>query len=271
MRPLFIPGYIREYLNLKYYELSTLKTVKDAYHKNLVKDAPLISIVIPAYNEEHNIVFTLASLCNNLTDKSVEIIVVNNNSSDNTESLVKGCGVVCINETKQGITNARNAGLAHAKGKYILNADADTIYPETWIDEMADPLIINEKVAITYGRFAFIPIGSTGRLVYYFYERLADITRLYNNYKKTEAVNVYGFNSGFRREQGLLVDGFNHPPGTNEDGYLALKLFNNGYGKMHRVSTGSAIVWTTDRRIQIDGGLWKAIIKRLVRLFNIDK
>jgi glycosyltransferase involved in cell wall biosynthesis len=271
MRPLFIPGYIREYLNLKYYELSTLEMVKDAYHKNLVKDTPLISIVIPAFNEEHNIVFTLASLCNNLTDKSVEIIVVNNNSSDNTEELVKGCGVVCINETNQGITDARNAGLAYAKGKYILNADADTIYPKSWIDEMSDPLIVNEKVAITYGRFAFIPIGSTGRLVYYFYERLADITRLYNNYRKTEAVNVYGFNSAFRREQGLLVDGFNHPPGTNEDGYLALKLFSNGYGKMHRVSTGTAMVWTTDRRIQIDGGLWKAIIKRLVRLFNIRK
>lgn len=271
MRPLFIPGYIREYLNLKYDDLSTHEMVKEAYYKNLVKDTPLISIVIPAFNEEQNIVFTLASLCNNLTVKSVEIIVVNNNSSDNTEAFVKGCGVICINETKQGITNARNAGLAHAKGKYILNADADTIYPKSWIDEMADPLIHDNKVAITYGRFAFIPIANTGRLTYYFYERIADITRLYNNYKKTKAVNVYGFNSGFRREQGLLVDGFNHPPGTNEDGYLALKLFNNGHGKMYRVSTGHAIVWTTDRRIQIDGGLWKAIVKRLVRLFNIGK
>jgi glycosyltransferase involved in cell wall biosynthesis len=271
MRPLYIPGYISDYLNLNYNDFSTLEMVKEAYHKNLVKDDPIVSIVIPAYNEEHNIVFTLASLCNNLTNKPVEIIVVNNNSSDNTEALVKGCGVVCINESKQGITNARNAGLAHAKGKYILNADADTIYPKRWIDEMVDPLIVNQKVGITYGRFSFIPIGSTGRLVYYFYEWLADITRLYNNYKKTEAVNVYGFNSGFRREQGLVVDGFNHPPGTNEDGYLALKLFNNGYGKMHKVSTESAIVWTTDRRIQIDGGLWKAVIKRLARLFNISK
>lgn len=271
MRPLFIPGYILNYLNLKYDEPSTLEMVKEAYHKNLVKGAPLISIVIPAFNEEHNIVFTLASLCNNQTNKSVEIIVVNNNSSDNTEALVKGCGVISVNETKQGITNARNAGLAHAKGKYILNADADTIYPKSWIDEMTDPLINSEKVAITYGRFAFIPIANTGRLVYFFYEKLADITRLYNNYKKTEAVNVYGFNSGFRREQGLSVDGFNHPPGTNEDGYLALKLFNNSYGKMHRVGTSTAIVWTTDRRIQIDGGLWKAVVKRLVRLFNIGE
>ncbi len=266
MRPLFIPDYINGYFNNPF----TPEMVKIAYNTNLIKPNPLVTIVIPAYNEEENIVLTLASLSNNLTDKSVEIIVVNNNSSDNTETLVKACGVICINELKQGITIARNAGLAQAKGKYILNADADTIYPQSWINEMVDPLINDQSVAITYGRFAFIPIGSTGRLTYYFYEILAEQTRRYNNYKKTEAVNVYGFNSGFRRVQGLSVDGFNHPPGTNEDGYLALKLFNRGHGKLYKVSTASAIVWTTDRRIQIDGGLTKAVIKRLKRLLNIN-
>ncbi|NNU33376.1 hypothetical protein HK413_02955 [Mucilaginibacter sp. S1162] len=151
----------------------------------------------------------------------------------------------------------------------MLNADADTIYPKDWIEEMTVPLINNRDVAITYGRFSFIPIGSTGRVTYYFYEMLADLSRFYNNFKKTEAVNVYGFNSGFRRQQGLQVDGFNHPPGTNEDGYRALKLTQKGFGKMYRVSKPNAIVWTTDRRIQIDGGLWKAVNKRLKRLFNI--
>ena len=134
---------------------------------------------------------------------------------------------------------------------------------------MTKPLINDERVAITYGRFSFIPTGSTGRVSYYFYEMLADITRFYNNYKKTEAVNVYGFNSGFRREQGLEVGGFNHPQGTNEDGFLALKLTEKGFGKMFRVSKINAIVWTTDRRIQIDGGLCKAIAKRLKRVLNL--
>jgi len=268
MKPVFIPRYISQYLNNNNNSASTLDAVKTAYHANLVKGAPEISIVIPAYNEEENIVPTLASLCNNVTGRSVEIIVVNNNSTDNTEFLVKSCGVNCILETTQGITPARNAGLAVAAGKYILNADADTIYPKVWIDEMTKPLI-NEGVAITYGRFSFIPTGNTGRVSYYFYEMLADLTRFYNNYKKTEAVNVYGFNSAFRREQGIVVGGFNHPPGTNEDGYLALKLAKKGFGKMFRVNSSKAIVWTTDRRIQIDGGLFKAIDKRLKRLFNI--
>lgn len=269
MKPIFIPSDISAYLLINKSNASELEAIKSAYLKNLVKGAPEVSIVMPAYNEEENIVPTLASLCNNITNFSVEIIVVNNNSKDNTEALVKACGVNCMLETTQGITPARNAGLAKAKGKYILNADADTIYPKAWIEEMVKPLANDEEVAITYGRFSFIPIGSTGRVTYYFYEMLSDVTRFYNNHKKTEAVNVYGFNSGFRLAQGLKVDGFNHPPGTNEDGYLALKLTTAGFGRMFRVTSTKAIVWTTDRRIQIDGGLWKAIGKRLKRVLNI--
>ena len=268
MRPVTIPKYINSYLNGTYRSKDALGDVHKAYN-NLLKGKPEVSIVMPAYNEEENIVPTLASLCNNITSRSVEIIVVNNNSKDDTEKLVKACGVTCILETTQGITPARNTGLAHATGKYVLNADADTIYPKDWIEEMIKPLANDDSVAITYGRFAFIPVGSTGRYTYFFYEHFSDLSKLYNKNFKTEAVNVYGFNSGFRREQGLQVDGFNHPPGSNEDGYLALKLNKKGFGKMFRVTSPKAIVWTTDRRIQIDGGLRKGLVKRIKRIFNL--
>lgn len=268
MRPLTIPSYINGYLNGMYHSEHVLADINKAYN-NLLKGKPEVSIVMPAYNEEKNIVPTLASLCNNTTSRSVEIIVVNNNSKDNTENLVKACGVTCILETTQGITPARNTGLANATGKYILNADADTIYPKDWIEEMIKPLANDNNVAITYGRFSFIPVGNTGRYTYFFYEYFSDLSKLYNKHFKTEAVNVYGFNSGFRREQGLQVDGFNHPPGSNEDGYLALKLNKKGFGKMFRVTSPKAIVWTTDRRIQIDGGLRKGLAKRIKRIFNL--
>lgn len=267
MRPVSIPPYINSYLDIDYFSKDILAGIKRAY-KNLTNAKPEVSIVMPAYNEETTIVQTLASLCNNVTGRSVEIIVVNNNSQDKTEELVNACGVTCILETTQGITPARNAGLSVAKGKYILNADADTIYPKDWIEEMIKPLD-NGANAITYGRFSFIPVGSTGRVTYFFYEYISDLSKLYNKYFKTEAVNVYGFNSGFRREQGLQVDGFNHPPGSNEDGYLALKLNKNGFGKLYQVTSPKAIVWTTDRRIQIDGGLIKGAIKRIKRILNI--
>ncbi|WP_207425537.1 glycosyltransferase family 2 protein [Pedobacter sp. SYSU D00535] len=265
MRPISIPHHILKFWSPSKDTQSLIEDTRRAY-RELLKGEPEVSIVIPAYNEEENIVQTLASLAHNKTERSVEIVVVNNNSKDNTEALVKACGISCILETTQGITPARNCGLAQARGKYILNADADTIYPSDWIEEMIRPLATNNNVAITYGRFSFIPIGNTGRFTYFFYEYFADFTRRLNKYIKDEAVNVYGFNSGFRRDQGLEVDSFNHPPGTNEDGYLALKLRNKGFGKLHYVTNTKALVWTTDRRIQIDGGLWKGTSKRIKRV-----
>jgi glycosyltransferase involved in cell wall biosynthesis len=188
--------------------------------------------------------------------------VVNNNSSDKTAALVHACGITCIDEEKQGITVARNKGLSVARGTYILNADADTLYPSNWVDAMIRPLK-DEGVALTYGNFSFLPIGSTGRVTYFVYEYITDLVRALKKKYREEAVNVYGFNSGFRRQQGLEVDGFNHPPGTNEDGWLALKLRDKGFGKLQAVR--NAPVWTTDRRLQMDGGFWKAIKKRIKR------
>jgi glycosyltransferase involved in cell wall biosynthesis len=231
-------------------------------------DTPDISIVIPAYNEETTILQTLSSLAANTTKRTVEIIVVNNNSTDRTAELATAAGARCIPETKQGITPARNAGLVAARGKYILNADADTIYPPDWIEEMVKPLTVEKEVAMVFGRFAFIPVGSTTRRTYIWYEYFAELTRWINKTFREEAVNVYGFNSGFRKADGMIVDGFTHPPGTNEDGWLALKLRNNGFGKIHCVTQSNAMVWTTDRRIQIDGGLWKATIKRMKRMLS---
>ncbi len=268
MRPIAIPKYIQEIYSADPSDQSLTQKIQLGYTQ-LSKGDPVISIVIPAYNEEKNILQTLLSLSNNISQWPVEIIVVNNNSKDKTEELVVQTGIPCISELKQGITEARNAGLAIAIGKIILNADADSIYPKDWIELMARPLIMDSKIASVYGRFSFIPIGNTGRITYFFYEYFADLMRWINKIFRDEAMNAYGFNSGFRKEQGLAVDGFNHPPGTNEDGWLALKLREKGFGKLHYQSKIKALVWTTDRRIQIDGGIYKATIKRLKRMIGL--
>ena len=267
MRPLSIPNDIQQYWNtdIDVHKLA-IETCK-AYQKLNKKEQPDVTIIIPAYNEEKTIVQTLHSICRNETSYAVEIIVANNNSKDKTAELVQACGVTCVLEPNQGIVHARNCGLAHAKGKYIINADADTIYPKFWIEELITPLEKNMKAAITYGRYSFLPEKNTKRITYFFYESLADLSRKFNNYFKDEAVNVYGCNSAFRKEHALQVDGYNHPSdGSTEDGYLALKLRNNGFGKLLYVK--KALVWTTDRRIHIDGGLWVGAFKRLKRIIG---
>jgi glycosyltransferase involved in cell wall biosynthesis len=268
MRPISIPPYIAELWDITAQSNEERIAFVKTHAAALLRGAPEVSIVMPAYNEEKNILPTLQSIAANKTARSVEIIVVNNNSKDNTGALVTATGVNCIFEPLQGITVARNTGLANARGKYVINADADTLYPVDWIEEMVKPLAEHEDVCITYGRFSFIPIGATTRGTYFFYEYIADALRYFNKFFREEAVNVYGFNSCFRREQGLQVEGFNHPPGSNEDGYLALKLRNKGFGKLYYVTSIKALVWTTDRRIQIDGGLGKGLVKRVKRFLS---
>lgn len=261
MRPIAIPRSIQRF-NKTANELKPDIDSVAAKFKALNPGQPDVSIIIPAYNEEENILKTLYSLANTTTRKAVEVIVVNNNSVDETEPLARAAGVTCITETKQGITNARNAGLSVARGTYIINADADTIYPAGWIDGMIDPLMADEQIALTYGRFSFIPLEGTSRSLYFLFEYLADFNRFINKSFREEALNVYGFNSACRRTQCVAVDGFNHPEGTNEDGWLAVKLRDRDFGKLHWVTDINHVVWTTDRRLLIDGGLWKATLKR---------
>lgn len=260
MRPVVIPPNIRLHLQPK---AKLVKQVAGIRHSimRLHAAVPEVSVIIPAFNEEGHILQTLSSLSATNTGRSVEIIVVDNNSTDATSALAALSGATCITAPVQGIAIARNAGLYIAKGKYILNADADTIYPPGWIDLMVKPLQ-NIHNAMVYGRFAFIPARGASRLFYFGYEYLADISRWINRMFREEAVNIYGFNSAFRRVDGLYVDGFNHPAGSNEDGWLGVKL-RKAFGTLHRVTDARAMVWTSDRKIQAEGGLISAMIKRI--------
>ncbi|MGB1799543.1 MAG: glycosyltransferase [Gammaproteobacteria bacterium] len=89
------------------------------------------SIIIPAYNEEDYLANTLAALKQAMLQISLEgeIIVVDNNSSDDTAKIAKENEVKVIFEAINQISRARNAGAKAAQGRYLIFVDADTIIP----------------------------------------------------------------------------------------------------------------------------------------------
>ncbi|MFQ5448318.1 MAG: glycosyltransferase family 2 protein, partial [Saprospiraceae bacterium] len=93
--------------------------------ENLKAPSPAVSIVIPAYNEEKELLNTLSSLSELQPDRPTELIIVNNNSTDGTQEILDMTGVRSIMVKQQGVTYARQAGLELAKGQYILSGDAD--------------------------------------------------------------------------------------------------------------------------------------------------
>lgn len=84
----------------------------------------MISIIIPAYNEEKTIGLVLDKIKQNLQTTPHEIIVVNDNSTDNTEDIARQKGAILINHTKKTGGNLLNA-VEKAAGDIIIRMDAD--------------------------------------------------------------------------------------------------------------------------------------------------
>lgn len=94
------------------------------------------SIVIPAYNEELFLPHLLNSLQKQTVKEPFEIIVVDNNSTDNTASIAQKMGAKVVKETKQGYAHACNKGFYSAKGDIIARADADYVVPTDWLEKI---------------------------------------------------------------------------------------------------------------------------------------
>lgn len=87
----------------------------------------MISVIIPTYNNESTITRCLTSICNQ-TYSDIEIIVINDGSTDKTEEKIlsiKDNKIKYMSQANQGPSAARNKGLELAKGEYILFVDAD--------------------------------------------------------------------------------------------------------------------------------------------------
>jgi len=280
-----LPGWLKK-LTYRYSDFHKLtdedfNEIRNRLKKFDVPD-PLVSIVIPAWNEEENITKTIASLALNEFDFKCELYVVNNNSTDNTQKVLDKLGVRSMLETTQGIAPTRRRGLVESKGKYHLCCDSDTIYPPTWIKTMVEVLKNNEdkKIACIYGSYSFFPSEGKSRFVMGLYETGSSIIRFFKS-KETETRRVMGFNFGFIREVALQVNGFimdkprkfRNELGSadyvadSEDGLMAFLIKKAGY-KILYVNNRKSRVWTSDRRIQIDGGLLNAVKIRLIKIVS---
>ena len=128
----------------------------------------MISIVIPARNEEKTLPLCLDSLVNQRSPlPSHEVIVVDNHSTDKTEVVAKQyidkLNLRVINEPKQGVSTARNTGAKDAKGSYLVFLDADNIVESDFLS-----IVENNSKLYEAGTFFCLPIEKTfsGHLVF---------------------------------------------------------------------------------------------------------
>ncbi len=94
------------------------------------------SIVVPCYNEASYISATITSLRNQDFPGPYEILVVDNNCTDNTAQIAGALGVRVITETAPGVCHARQAGTVASTGEIVVSVDADTTYAQDWLSKI---------------------------------------------------------------------------------------------------------------------------------------
>src|SRR5262245_4310329 len=104
------------------------------------------SVVVPTYNRAADLRDTLASLARQATSSRWEAIVVDNNSTDDTRSVVESAVATFpaplryVFEREQGRSAAMNTGIRAASGDIIVTTDDDVRIGEDWLDRAAAAL-----------------------------------------------------------------------------------------------------------------------------------
>ncbi|MEA5129453.1 MAG: glycosyltransferase family 2 protein [Proteiniphilum sp.] len=242
-----------------------IEDVKEKLQR-LNSEQPLASVVVVAHNEETRLLSCLWSLSENICRYPIEIIGVNNNSDDRTGKVFEAVGIIPYFEEKKSCGYARRCGLDHARGKYYICIDSDTMYPPHYVETMINKLQKPGVVAVS-SFWSFIPDANHSKWGLKIYELLRDlyIRAIYLNRPERGVrgmvfayVMEYGRKVGYRVE---LVRG--------EDGSMALGL--KKYGKIKLITSRKARAVTASNTLDADGSLFdsfKVRITRALKNFN---
>lgn len=156
----FVPGTMRRAIKNTYKSVRqqavTMQEVSVTYeaveNTSWQAGSPLVSVVIPYYNSGATLEETLDSL-DAQTFADFEVIIVNDGSTEASSQkkldvIASERKVTIINQENQGVAVARNAGIAKAKGKYVICLDSDDMLEPTYIEKSVVVLETDPDVSL---------------------------------------------------------------------------------------------------------------------------
>ncbi len=168
-----------------------------------------VSILIPAYNEGKYIEACLESVCK-INYPNYEIIVCDNNSTDNTALIVqKYKKVILINEKKKGTNAARQKAFSVSTGDIIVTLDADSVPESNWLHlalkHFENPNIVAVSGICKFdGNYWYTSILFWIQKSFIFKSIHFFIHKVIGKYAL-----IFGSNAWYRRESLLQIGGFN--------------------------------------------------------------
>lgn len=226
----------------------------------LQSPTPLVSVVVIAYNEEKHLLANLWSLSNNICKYPLEIIGVDNDSSDKTADIFKMTGIPYYTEYEHSCGFARRCGLNYARGKYYVCIDSDTMYPPKYIETLVNLLEKPGTVAVS-SLWSYIPDKQHPWLGIKLYEFLRDSHLFLQSFKRPE-LSVRGLVFAYNIEYGKQV-GYRVEIRRGEDGSMALGL--KKYGKIRFVRSRKARAITGYGTVGADGSFFNSFKVRVVK------
>lgn len=223
-----------------------------------------VSVVVATLDRPDDLRACLESLTNHQSQHVVEIVVVDNNpSSGQTAPVVAAFpGVRLVNETRRGLSYARNCGINASHGAIIVMTDDDVIVAPGWLDYLIAPFMRPDVMIVT-GNVLPLQLETRAQRLFEHYgglgrgfERREVSTTWFNSFRRT-AVPTWTLgataNAAFRAtifhhpQIGLLDEslGAGTPTGCSEDTYLFYKVLKVGYTLVYEPH---AYVWHRHRR-----------------------
>lgn len=208
---------------------------------------PVVSFVIPTYNEQTTLPATLQSIDALTTTHPYEVLVVDGGSTDATLDVARRHGATVYRRDDIGVGSSRHIGAIHASGKWLAFIDADTSVRPTYLDIMLEFITTANLDGAT----------SQCRVVGCRRAKLAEWT-VNHLFPRLSKPILPGFNCFVRYAAYFAVGGFLDVP--NED-----IAFSRRLGQAYRTAYCPAVlVETSARRIE-SSGLTRTLLYYLIR------
>lgn len=163
-------------------------------------NCPLVSIIIPVFNDEKYIEETLESV-KNQEYTNWQCIIVNDGSTDNSETIIKNyitnnIQFIYLSKENSGVSDTRNFGIEKCSGEYILPLDSDDLISTTYLKEAITVFNKNPETALVYCNANFFgEKNSKFKLQKYVYEDLVLSNSIFCSaiYRKSDFMNTNGY------------------------------------------------------------------------------
>ncbi len=182
---------------------------------------PEVSIIMPVRNEAASLDASLASVCSQATDASVEVIVVDDHSTDGSRSIIERWAtrdehVRLVSSPRRGIPQALNCGLEAARGRYLVRVDGHSIIPSDYVQALLDH-IRSDACEGAGGHKRAFGKGPFGRAVAAAHgSRFGIGDSKYHYSQRQELVDHIPFGA-YITELARAIDGWDEELRTNED------------------------------------------------------